>query len=157
QVYARQIGGTVMRLTEQKGDVFRTSVGEDASGRIHVAWSERQGADWNLFERVRDGANWSPRRQITSANGPNIFHKLISGPGRPRRLVWVGHENGESYLYLAAFENSGWSTPQRIGGPGVWMPDAAADRQGNLYVAWDSYQNGNYDIFFRRISANGVA
>ena len=46
----------------------------------------------------------------------------------------------------------GWSAPQRIGGPSVWMPDAAADRQGNLYVAWDSYQNGNYDIFFRRIA-----
>ena len=37
------------------------------------------------------------------------------------------------------------------------MPDAAADQQGNLYVAWDSYQNCNYDIFFRRIAANGTA
>ena len=82
-VYARQPGGPIMRLTGQKGDVFRTSVGEDASGRIHVAWSERQGADWNLYERVWDGSNWGPRRQITSANGPNIYHKLISGLAGP--------------------------------------------------------------------------
>jgi hypothetical protein len=156
QVYARQPGGPAMRLTEQKGDIFRTSVGEDSAGRIHVSWSERQGVDWNLFERVWDGAAWSARRQLTNGNGPNIYHKLFGGAGLPLRMIWVGHENGESYLYLATFDNGAWTGAQRIGGPSVWMPDAAADLQGNLYVAWDSYQNGNYDIFFRHIRANGL-
>ena len=41
-------------------------------------------------------------------------------------------------------------------GPACGVPDAAVDRQGNLYAAWDSYQNGNYDIFLRRISAAGA-
>src|SRR5947209_15854517 len=35
------------------------------------------------------------------------------------------------------------------------MPDAAADSAGNLYVAWDSYRTGNYDIFLRRIGSDG--
>ena len=155
-VYARTMGGAAMRLTDQKGDIYRTSVGEDAAGHIHVAWSERQGENWDLWERIWDGSNWSARRQLTNANGPNFYHKLVTAPNGALRMVWVGHENGESYLYLAAFENNAWSAPQRIGGPNVWMPDAAADRQGNLYIAWDSYQNGNYDIFFRRIAASGA-
>jgi hypothetical protein len=155
-IYARQLGGPVMRLTDTKGDLFRTSVAEDSAGRIHVAWSERHEIEWNIFERVWDGSNWSPRRQITaSTTSPNFYHKLVNANGT-LRMVWVGHENGDSYLYTSALETSGWSAPQRIGGPNVWMPDAAADRQGNLYVAWDSYQNGNYDIFFRRIAANGT-
>src|SRR5437879_8076663 len=35
------------------------------------------------------------------------------------------------------------------------MPDAAADSEGNVYVAWDSYRTGNYDIFLRRIANDG--
>src|SRR5260370_41284628 len=35
------------------------------------------------------------------------------------------------------------------------MPDAAADSEGNVYVAWDSYRTVNYDIFLRRIASDG--
>ena len=31
-----------------------------------------------------------------------------------------------------------------------WAPAIAADSKGNVYVAWDSYENGNYDVFLRR-------
>jgi hypothetical protein len=155
-VYARRQGGDPVRLTTEKGDVFRTSVAEDADGRIHVAWSERQGEDWSLYERIYDGTNWRPRSRITNGNSPNIFHKLVASP-RGLHLIWTGHENGASYLYLASYAgSSGWSRPQRIGGPSVWSPDAAADRSGNLHVAWDSYQSGNYDIFYRSVGADGT-
>ncbi len=156
-VYARLQGGEPVRLTTEKGDIFRTSIAEDAEGGIHVAWSERHGDQWNLYERVFDGRNWSPRAQITSGDAPNIFHKLVAGP-HSLSLIWVGHENGESYLYLSSYARaSGWSERRRIGGPSVWNPDAAFDRDGNLHAAWDSYQTGNYDIFYRRIDPDGTA
>ena len=36
------------------------------------------------------------------------------------------------------------------------MPAATTDSKGNLYLAWDSYRDGNYDIFFRRVNADGT-
>ena len=48
-----------------------------------------------------------------------------------------------------------WNPAREISGASAWMPDAAADSKGNLYVAWDSYRTGNYDIFVRRIGADG--
>ena len=75
-----------MRLTEQKGDVYRTSVAEDPAGQVHVAWSERQGEEWDLYERVWDGTNWGARRQIATGHGPNFYHKLVGGAGGPLRL-----------------------------------------------------------------------
>ena len=154
-VYARAIGGQPVRLNTEKGDVFRTSAAEDANGRIHVAWSERRGDQWNLYERVFDGSNWSGAVQITKGNAPNVFHKLIAGP-RALSLIWIGHENGESYLFVSSYTPGGWSQLRHIGGPSVWNPDGAFDREGNLHVAWDSYQSGNYDIFYRRIGADGT-
>ena len=155
QVYARAGSAAPVRVSERKGDVYRTAVAEDGAGAIHVAWSERRGDDWHIVERVWDGSAWSATRQITSGASPNIFHKLVPAAAGPMRLVWVGHEAGKSYLYAAAYENGKWSAPQRLAGPGVWAPDAATDKRGNLYVAWDSYQKGNYDIYLRRVPAGG--
>src|SRR5207248_2617980 len=36
-----------------------------------------------------------------------------------------------------------------------WNPAIAADSQGRVSVAWDSYENGNYDVF-ARTAANGA-
>ncbi len=154
-VYARAADGTAIRITERKADIYRTSIAEDQNGRIHVAWSEHQGPDWFLFERVYDGKSWAARRQIASGHSPNIFHKLVASSKAPLRLVWVGHDDGQSYLYVSSWDGSAWSTPRRMSDASVWSPDAVSDADGNLLVAWDSYQKGNYDIFFRRIKADG--
>ena len=155
-VYVRRQGGEPVRLTTAKGDLFRTSIAEDPDGQVHVVWSERSGEAWNLYERVFDGRVWSERAQITRTNPPNIYHQLVAGRG-DLDLIWIAHEGGESFLYRAFYKRSaGWSEPQRIGGPSVWNPDAVFDHDGNLHTAWDSYQDGNYDIFYRRIGADGT-
>lgn len=155
-VYARRQGSEPVRITTQKGDVYRTSVAEDSDGHVHVVWSERHGETWDLYERVYNGTDWGQQARITNANSPNIFHKLVPS-AHGLYLIWVGHEQGASYLYFATYNRgSGWSQPQRIGGPSVWNPDAGSDRDGNLHAAWDSYQNGDYDIFYRRVAANGT-
>ena len=156
QVYVRRGAGAPERITTAKGDLFRTSIAEDPEGRIHVAWSERHGTDWNLFERVFDGRAWSAVAQLTHGNVPNLFHKFTTG-ANALALVWVGYDGGASYLYSATYARGAWSAPQRIGGPSVWNPDAVYDRQGTLHTAWDSYVNGNYDIFYRTIAADGTA
>ena len=157
-VYARRsTDATPMKVTEAKGDLYRTSIAEDGSGNIHVVWSERNDVDWNLRERVFSGGNWSATRTLTTATtSPNMFHKLVPSAGAgPLRLIWVGYEGGESFLYASSWSGSTWSQPQRMSEASVWAPDAIQDKEGNLYLAWDSYRDGNYDIFFRRIRADG--
>ena len=105
-VYARRsTDAQPMKLTDTKGDIYRTSIAADSNGAIHVVWSERNDVDWNLYERVYNGNAWSPRREITTgATSPNMFHKLVPAAGTgPLRLIWVGYEGGESYLYLSSW------------------------------------------------------
>ncbi len=155
RVYVMQAGTVPQAITEGKADIYRTSIAEDSFSKIHVAWSERKAEDWQLWERTFDGSAWSARRQLTSEHSPNVFHKLIASPGGKLFLIWVGYQDGVSYLYSSSYDGSNWSKPDRVGGPGVWNPDGVVDSQGNLYVAWDSYKSGNYDIFFRKISVDG--
>ncbi len=144
-----------MRMTDQKGDVFKTAVGEDSAGRIWVVWSERTGEDWDLYARRFDGKKWTSRQKLTSTDHPNFFHKLVTDPTGALHLVWIGYQEGQSHVLLSTLRGDDWSKPEEVSGPSAWMPDAAGDANGNLYVAWDSYRTGNYDIFFRKINADG--
>ncbi len=143
-------------LTEPGQDVFHTAIAEDARGRMWVVWSQRDGENWDLVARFHDGATWSAPRKLTNGNRPNIFHKLVRTPDGTLHLVWVGYQNAQSHVLWSKLTGDTWSPPQEISGASAWMPAVAADSHGNLYVAWDSYRTGNYDIFMRRISANGA-
>jgi len=144
-----------VRLTEEKGDIFHTAVGEDSEGRIWVVWSERTGEDWDLYARTFDGQKWTARQKLTAADHPNIFHRLVADPSGRLHLVWIGYQGGQSHVLLSSLRGNNWSKPTEISGPSAWMPDAAGDSAGNLYIAWDSYRTGNYDIFLRKVNADG--
>ncbi len=144
------------RLTDQKGDVFQTAIGEDSDGRIWAIWSERFNQDWDLYARTFDGRNWTPRRKLTSEHHPNIFHRLVSDSSGALHLLWVGYQDGQPHVMWSKLRNGTWSSPVEISGASVWAPEAAADSKGNLYVAWDSYRTGNYDIFLRKINSDGT-
>src|SRR5271157_35412 len=144
-----------VRMTEEKGDVFHTAIGEDSAGRIWVVWSERTGEDWDLYARTFDGQKWTARQKLTAADHPNIFHRLVADSTGALHLVWIGYQEGQSHVLLSTLRGNSWSKPTEISGANAWMPDAAGDSAGNLYIAWDSYRTGNYDIFLRKVNADG--
>ncbi len=144
-----------VRMTEQKGDVFHTAVAEDSQGRIWVVWSERMGEDWDLYARTFDGRSWTQREKLTVADHPNIFHRLVADSTGALHLVWIGYQGGQSHVLLSTLHGNQWSKPTEISGASAWMPDAASDAAGNLYIAWDSYRTGNYDVFLRKANADG--
>jgi hypothetical protein len=144
------------RLTSQKGDIFRTAVGEDASGRAWVVWSERTEENWNLYTRVFDGKQWSAVRQVTSGDSPNAWQHLIRARDGTLHLIWTGYREGESHVLWSRLASDWWTAPVDVSGAGAWAPAGATDSAGNLYIAWDSYRTGNYDIFLRKVNGNGA-
>jgi hypothetical protein len=153
-VYATN-GGAPARLTQTKQDVYRTAVAEDGSGKVWVVWSQRNEGDWHLTGRAYDGSNWSAPVSISSGYSPNQAHVLVRDSAGDLVLVWVGYRGGKSFVLSSRLRTGAWSKPEEISGESAWAPDAAADSKGNVWVAWDSYRSGNYDIYLRRISTAG--
>lgn len=145
-----------VRLTEQKGDIFRSEVAEGARGQICVAWSERFNHEWDLYARTFDGKGWSPRRKLTSGNSPNFFHRLLRDRSGTLHLIWIAYQDGQSHVMWSKLNDEGLTHPADVSGANAWMPEGAFDSRGNLYIAWDSYRSGNYDVFLRRVGADGT-
>jgi hypothetical protein len=72
-------------------------------------------------------------------------------------MVWQSGRDGHFDIMARRFDGSTWSEPVVLSASRAndWAPAIAADRAGNVYAAWDTYDKGNYDILMRRFDGQG--
>jgi len=139
-----------MAVTEPRLDLWRPSVAVCA-GKVVVAWSQNFDGEWDLCLRSYDPASrqWSKRRRIERP-GADIHVRLAATPdGSKAWLVWQGWTDGNFDILAQPLEQAGRAEPVRLSETPAneWTPEAAADSKGTLYVVYDSYRNGNYDVY----------
>lgn len=139
------------------GDNFRTSVEVGPNGDPVVVWSGK-GPDgqWGLFSRAMAGDSLAPVSSIAS-HGENIYHRTTTDGAGNTHVVWQGFRNQVSRILHARLDGSGWSpeTVVSIGEADDWAPAAAATSDGSVWVAWDGYLAGDFNIYLRRLAPNG--
>ncbi len=66
-------------------------------------------------------------------------------------LAWQGWRDGRAAIFTAHQDGKGFTSPEKIStsAKNEWNPAIAADKAGRVAVAWDSYRNGNYDVYER--------
>lgn len=137
------------RLTE-KGDHHGPAIAVDTKGWVHVAWAQREGAEFHLYWSVMVGYRWTRATRLTAAGSSHFAPVLASGGSGRLALVWQAFRNGRSVILLRAWDGRNWTVEQQVSASegNAWAPAAAfsADR---LWVAWDSYLTGAYQIYAR--------
>ena len=148
--YREGTWSNVVMVPGGSGDVWLPQVAVDAENRPWVIWSARRNDNWDLFARRFDpeAESWGELLQLTDHRLPDINPHLTSRDGR-FALVWQGFRGRESDIFLRTYSDGTWSEPAEVSGrPGNdWNPVAAIDSRGAAWVAYDSYRNGNYDVF----------
>lgn len=129
-------------------DVWRPSVAV-REGLVTVVWSQKVADDWDLHHRRFDiGKNqWTEIERIKRPGADLNPTLTVKADGKGEWLAWQGWTDDGFDIHV-------WndvSAKNHIGislrAPGnQWSPSAAVDSKGNLFVAHDSYQNGNYDV-----------
>src|SRR5204863_801889 len=72
-------------------------------------------------------------------------------------VAWQAFRNGNLEV-LAAAQNGDKFTPETtvsFSKMSDWDPSIAAAPNGEVAVAWDTYDKGDYDVYFRRLRADG--
>ena len=67
-------------------------------------------------------------------------------------LAWQAWRKDNFDILLAALaDGHPWKEPRVVSDSKAndWSPAIAADSKGNVYVAWDTYDKGNYDVRLR--------
>src|SRR5205823_5633728 len=65
-------------------------------------------------------------------------------------VVWQGFRDSRSRIFARAFQGS-WQAeiPVSENTRNAWEPAIAADSKGRVHIAWDAYDDGNYNIYYR--------
>lgn len=164
-------GGKTFALTGP-GDFHAPALAVDGKGRPWAAWSQNDGGTFNLYvssflgglqravtppfnpnasvPAVFGPAKWSTPEKVSASTGNNIWPRLVSDGGDNLALVWQGFRQGRSVILARRWKNGAWDAEAQISDStgNSWMPSAAFGG-GKLWISWDSYVTGAYQVYAR--------
>lgn len=131
------------------------AIAVDSRGATWVAWvafDESATVD-RLYCRCVDDPNSAP--QAVAPGGEFASVRLLSGEGSKLLAVWCAPDaTGNWDIYVATRTDRDWSSPKRLTsapGPDIHLA-AAQSFDGSIWLAWQSFRNGDADIFIKRLS-----
>jgi hypothetical protein len=150
--YVTVSDGTDATRVTDKGDHHSPAVAVDNRGWVHAAWSQREGAEWHVYVSTRLGGRWSAARKMSLAAGSHIAPVMAAGSGDRVGLAWQALVNGRSSIRYREFDGRRWGAEHAAseGAGNAWSP-AVAYGGARLWIAWDAYDTGAYQIYARPV------
>jgi hypothetical protein len=149
-------------VTEPGQDVWRPAVAAAGDGSVFTVWTEKRGDNWDLFGRRYDPKTktLSAVERLTDQPGTDTDAVLATaGDGRVW-VAWQAWTGGQADIFLAPLDASGklGTPPTKVSDTPAneWAPSIAADGSGRIHIAFDSYQNENYDVMLRTRQPDGT-
>ncbi len=154
--------GNMRYVPNTSGDVWLPQAGVDADNRLWVTWTQMLDGNWDMYARAFDPADeaWGPMIRLTDHPLPDINPRMTSDSNGNLALVWQGFRNRHSNIYLKTYtSDGGWSEDVQITGRPAndWEPSVAFGPDRTIWVAYDSYANGNYDVFLTGVKDGEIA
>ena len=139
-------------------DNFRTAVSLDANSRVVVVWSGKSpDGSWGLFSRVLHEGQLSAIASIADS-GENLYHQVARDSDGTLHVTWQAFRARVSRVLHARWDGSSWSDESvvSLGDSDSWAPAIAADTEGHVWIGWDGYDAGNFNVYVRRLRPNGT-
>ncbi len=150
-----------LEVTNPGLDVWRPTVTVDGQGVVWVAWAQQVEGDWEIFHRRytpgKEGGQgrWSEITRLTRHPGTDFNVVACTDSAGVVWLAWQSwREDNFDILLTAQAEGHPWKEPRVLSRSKAndWSPAIVADGKGNVYVAYDTYDQGNYDVLLAVIN-----
>ncbi len=130
-----------------------------ADGSLWTAYVEWDGADSDrvVVRRRSPSGDWGPAIEVADGNWDHYLPAIVGLP-EGAMVFWSGKDEGDFDVFGARIDGDGAVGPvERVasGDHGDVHVRAAADANGNITVAWQSFRNLQADVFARRLTADG--
>lgn len=134
----------------------------DSRGGLWITWAEFNDAErnWDIQARYWDGAKLGATQRLSSnrgaSSGPHVRPAIAMLPGGLPLVVWESGANGTFQLQSSQLENGRWSAPEALTSSSEpnFRPALATGGDGTLWLAWDRFVDGDYDVYLRSRTPN---
>jgi hypothetical protein len=147
------------RLTRNAGESARPAVAF-AGNNIHVVWQDDTSGNREIYYRRsrNDGDNWGRVNRLTS-NAGGSYAPTIAVSGDNIHVVWFDDTPGNREIYYMRSSDNGatWGGRRRLTHTaGSSFTPSIAVSENKVHVVWMDNTKGNYDIYYKRSTDNGV-
>ncbi|MBI2901469.1 MAG: hypothetical protein HYY17_14890 [Planctomycetes bacterium] len=121
----------------------------DAAGAPWVAWvgfAKDKGDQ--VFCARRADSGWSRPVAVTTKPG-NYVRPAIACSGETAHVFWTATTEEKTSIWMSRCAAGKWSEPARVSPADGYHqnPEACVDPQGRVWLTWQGFVRGNYDIF----------
>ncbi|HEU4928874.1 MAG TPA: hypothetical protein VFU38_03520, partial [Candidatus Krumholzibacteria bacterium] len=146
---------------------FRPAIVSDDAGGAIVAWEDyRSATNADIYTQRINAAGvkqWTEGGVAIAATPVVQYEPVITTDGAHGAIIaWSDFTNGHFDIFVQRVDASGvaiWSAngiPFGVAPNSQTLPAIASDGAGGAIVAWQDSRTGSYDIYARRIQANGI-
>jgi hypothetical protein len=134
-----------------KGDHQGPVVAVTPNGWVHTAWAAREGSEFHIYTSAHALGRWTSARRVSQPGSSNFSPSLVTDDAGRMALVWQSLHAGQSLIRMKYFDGKKWSEEETVnsGKGNAWAP-AASFGGGKLWIAWDSYETGSYQVYARQ-------
>jgi len=148
------------RLTDNEGKSYVPDIAV-AGANIYVVWyDDTPGNNEIYFKRSTDGGEtWEGAKRLTSNPGASQA-PAIAANGSKVYVVWLDDTTGNKEIYLRKSADGGatWKTPKKLTNNVADSEDPAIAVIGEqVYLTFDDYTPGNWDIYFKQSVDGGTS
>jgi len=140
-------------------DIMRVAVAVDGQRRVWVVWSSFRNGTYDLFARYKDASGaWSTEQRVTSDAGHDLNPVAATDAKGRVWIAWQAFRLGSLDVLAAAQEGDKLGREVRVSTSPMsdWDPSITAAPNGDIAIAWDTYDKGDYDVYFRRLRWQGA-
>jgi hypothetical protein len=137
------------------GDHFRVALANTHGETFWVVWASQRDHNWDLYGRTYKDGRLGDEVRLTDDPGPDVWHTMTTDRRGRAWLVWQGAREGRFAVFARCVDGDGWHAPVTVDSPKAddWNPVVAADyNEDRVWVAWDSYESGDFNVRVRSLS-----
>ncbi len=140
------------KVAVAEGEFFRPVLAADRQGRFFLAVSVHRDNTWKIAVSRFEEGKWSPLEPV-SEGGPDIHVRAAVDSKGQFWVVWQGFREGRSRILARSFAGGRWGDVVAVSGnsANAWYPAIATDAKGGVHFAWDAYDGGVYNVYYRSL------
>jgi len=144
-------------VSAPKQDIMRTAVAVDGQKRVWVFWSANKEGNFDIYARSYAAGRRSPEIRLTDDPGTDLNPVAATDAKGRVWVAWQGFRNHNLEILAAAQEGDRFTKESIISfsPKSDWDPAIAAAPNGEVAVSWDTYDKGDYDVYFRHLKMDG--
>ncbi len=151
---SRYSGGwnTPDHISSRATDALAPAMTCDGGGRLWITLERWNHLNGDIYCRYHDGSSWQSMFAVTVGSDNDFKPAMATDNTGMAWTAWTSErwENNRNIYVKNYNEGSGhWENLRRITGNSAQDQDAAiaVDGDGNVFVAWTTWRNGNSDIY----------